>query len=319
MLAPARMVRILAGQDVGARAAARRERGTLRDNRVSQGTLNRYKHAVAVFEDFRVLVGLPFADDTETLDGQLCNFIEHLWEEGESRGIASDLVCASQHFLMRRRCFAGAWSLLSTWQRMELPDRAAPLPQSVAIAMAGLAWRHKHFDMSALLLLGFDAFLRTGELFSIKRCHVSVGTSSQGLVALPLTKSGRRQGAQEMVTVSDKLTNRVLAAVCRGLAPDALVLQRSPASFRTLFSRYLQELGLSRFQFRPYSLRRGGATAFFLREQDVPRTLLRGRWCDLRTARIYITEGAALLAQLQLSAAEDRALQEAAAVLGVFG
>ena len=41
----------------------------------------------------------------------------------------------------------------------------------------------------------------------------------------------------------------------------------------------------------PYSLRRGGACHDYTMHGDVQRTILRGRWSALATARIYITEG----------------------------
>ena len=35
---------------------------------------------------------------------------------------------------------------------------------------------------------------------------------------------------------------------------------------------------------------------------DVLRTVQRGRWADIKTAKIYVTDGAAVMAQLRLSA-----------------
>ena len=50
-----------------------------------------------------------------------------------------------------------------------------------------------------------------------------------------------------------------------------------------------------------YSLRRGGATHWYRTFGDMLLVLYRGRREDSRTARIYVTEGLAVLGQLGLS------------------
>ena len=47
-------------------------------------------------------------------------------------------------------------------------------------------------------------------------------------------------------------------------------------------------------------LRRGGATFWFQKHQNLDRILLQGRWLAHRTARIYINEGLAMLAKTQI-------------------
>ncbi len=49
-----------------------------------------------------------------------------------------------------------------------------------------------------------------------------------------------------------------------------------------------------------YSLRRGGATHDYLTHHDVARSLFRGRWQQVSTAKLYIAEGAAQLAANRL-------------------
>ena len=70
-----------------------------------------------------------------------------------------------------------------------------------------------------------------------------------------------------------------------------------PSSFRAWWRRAIAELGLDPEIFRPYGLRRGGATEFYRRTGSLEATLFRGRWSSLRTARAYIVEGMSLLAQ----------------------
>jgi hypothetical protein len=74
------------------------------------------------------------------------------------------------------------------------------------------------------------------------------------------------------------------------------------SQFRSFFHKALHALHLQHCGFKPYSLRRGGATHDFMYHQHIQRTLMRGRWADMRTGRIYITDGSAALAAIQLPA-----------------
>ena len=53
--------------------------------------------------------------------------------------------------------------------------------------------------------------------------------------------------------------------------------------------------------FKPYSIRRGGASWHLQTVQYIERTVFRGRWSSVTAARSYIQEGLAILAQTQLS------------------
>ena len=68
--------------------------------------------------------------------------------------------------------------------------------------------------------------------------------------------------------------------------------------YRIAFSGAVTELGLNG-HFRPYSLRRGGATHHFLVGGQLDKTTDRGRWGNTRTARIYINTSLADLSQQQ--------------------
>jgi len=52
--------------------------------------------------------------------------------------------------------------------------------------------------------------------------------------------------------------------------------------------------------YKPYSLRRGGASFDYRQHGVVSRTTLRGRWNSAKTARIYIADAMAVLAAVKL-------------------
>ena len=82
-----------------------------------------------------------------------------------------------------------------------------------------------------------------------------------------------------------------------------------PSGFRDFFKTCLHELGLDNLGMQPYSIRRGGATHDYQLYSDAQRTVLRGRWSDVRTARIYVTDGAATIASMQITPASQTLMQ----------
>ena len=77
----------------------------------------------------------------------------------------------------------------------------------------------------------------------------------------------------------------------KAFCSPATSLTPSPAKWRALFNSCLEGLGIQSLGFRPYSLRRGGATYWFQRHQNLDRILLQGRWHTQKSARIYLNEG----------------------------
>ena len=70
--------------------------------------------------------------------------------------------------------------------------------------------------------------------------------------------------------------------------------------FRRRFEELLQTAGLGGLGFKPYSLRRGGATSAFRSGQPLEEVLMRGRWRHVRVARPYIVDGLATMSATQI-------------------
>ena len=62
----------------------------------------------------------------------------------------------------------------------------------------------------------------------------------------------------------------------------------------------MRKLKLEDHGFRPYSLRRGGATHWFQHHGSFDKLLVQGRWAAAKTAKIYVNEGLALLAEISI-------------------
>ena len=76
--------------------------------------------------------------------------------------------------------------------------------------------------------------------------------------------------------------------------------------FVALFQRAVKFLKLEGLNIRPYSIRRGGATHHFHLNGNMSATVVRGRWSSAKTARIYIEDGLASLAQVRLTSSQSR-------------
>ena len=284
------------------RANERASIGRLSVNRVNERTRQRYFLAAERFLAWIRTCGLPSAPSWEELEWQLTEYVEFLWEEGETKGLACDTLSGVSHFLRTRRRFPGAWQLLTVWSRLGVPNRAPPLSAHMAMALAGWGLQRGRVDFAAAIVAGFHLSLRVAEILSPAQNLITIGSNYRGGVSLPWTKISQQRGAREAISIDDPLVGWLITKALK-VSPHNKVLQMSGPAFRIMFNTGVAALGLSNVGYRPYSIRRGGATHDFLAHQDLQRSLLRGRWSQLRTAKIYVTDGAAPIQELKLTPA----------------
>lgn len=114
-----------------------------------------------------------------------------------------------------------------------------------------------------------------------------------------------------MVSFNDPWTLDFLRVVVdikkkQGLA-NVPIWNRSAQAFRKLFQQYCWRF--DQHGFRPYSLRRGGATWIFQVTGSMETALVKGRWGSARVARIYISDALSCLPNLTFSKAARATLQ----------
>ena len=293
--------RVLEANLPGDRATQRRRLGSLRSLTVQPATKRRYSTATQGFFDYLSRAGLTLPRQKTHLDDLLCDYIEHLWSSGAGRAQAADTLAGLQDLQPDlRHHLPGSWRLLKTWSINEIPARAVPFPEHVVKAMAGWAFFNGWNSFAVSLLVGYYAMLRTGEVLMLRSSNLMAqGTDKQVVVSLGMTKGGKRQGAAESVILGYEPAVLVVRR-WKQLAQPSTPLVRSSAQWRKLFNQCLKSLGLEDHMFRPYSLRRGGATFWFGKHQSLDRLLIQGRWASQRTARIYINEGLAMLTSMDL-------------------
>ena len=93
------------------------------------------------------------------------------------------------------------------------------------------------------------------------------------------------------------------------MLPGDPIVAQTPQAFRKLFYGSIRVLGLTRMEYKPYSLRRGGATHHYRVFGDINGTALRGRWANIKIARIYITDALVKLQEFDFTKSELEALK----------
>jgi len=262
--------------------------------------------------------------DPVLFDALLGEYFEHLWESGGTRGKAGNTLSASLAAypeLRRKGSLADSWYLLHAWSRVEVPNRAPPLPAKVCLAIAGFFILEGDWMGAFLVLLSFDAFLRTGELTDLQLGDLSFSRTS-GVVRLPRTKSGQRHAAFEAVVIQDPLViemwDKIKDQWPQDSSPSSYVYPGQPKRFGERFTAAIKHFNLGRLNLRLYSLRRGGATAFFRRAANMDLTLERGRWATKAAGRIYVNDGLGKEIEMLLSPYEHSLLSGAIAQLRLF-
>ena len=290
------------------RRTARAGLGRLADARIGAQASRRYRDAALRYVDYLHACRFQLPFDWDEMDLSLQDYLEHLWTDGATKGQAGDTLSGIQHLLRTRRQFPGSWRLLSVWGRLESPSRAPPMLPLVAAALAGWGLVNNEPSFAAAVLSGFHLCLRTMEALGLCSPLLTIGADGRGVVSLPWTKTSARRGARENVTIDDQYVGSLLHWAV-SLDPAGRVWPHSAKQFHSLFRRGLEELGCSHMRLSPYSLRRGGATHEYLTSGDLSLVMIRGRWSSARTARIYIEDGAAVIAEMRVPDSLRRRLE----------
>ena len=187
------------------------------------------------------------------------------------------------------------------------------------MAVAYYMWSWGQRSAAILTCLGFSSFLRTMEFVGMRRQQLTFGANLRCHLALPRTKGVSRHGGVEGVSITDPLMSQLLRKVCSGLLPGDFVVGLSASQYRILFAAAVQAVGLPS-SFKPYSLRRGGATWHFRLHGNIGLTMEVGRWANMRTARTYVNTALMELTALTvLSSPEvDQASDHFSAILAHY-
>lgn len=274
----------------------------LRDYTISQKTRARYSAAVA-----KLLPFLETQPDLRNLDGVISDWVEREWIRGEPLCHIADALSGLHHFWPEiKGHIREAWRLFRSWRRIETPSRAPPITPDIVRAFIGKAVLDDQLAFATLIAVGFHALLRTGELLTLEYRDVEINASC-GILSLRNTKSGQRSGTLESVAVRDSLTLQLLSTLIavQKQSNSQRLWPYSGQSFREAFRKHCMFFRIMHLLFKPYSLRRGGATWLLQAGVPMDAILLRGRWKNLQVGRLYLTDALALLPSLRLDRSDQ--------------
>lgn len=293
------------------RATAARQRNRagirLRDFTITEQTRQRYYTAVR-----RLLPYLEEQPDLTNLDEVICEWIELEWVKGAPLSYIADSLSGLHHYWPQlkgnlREC----WRLFKSWRRIEAPNRAPPLTAQLARAFIACAVESDQLALAVLLAIGFHGLLRTGELMALKFSNIELG-SSCAIVSLEVSKSGLRTGAREAIAIRDTMTLDLLntLAVTAPVERSTRWWTHSPQFFRSRFADLCQFFRVAHLKFKPYSLRRGGATYLLQEGLPLEGILIRGRWKSVSVARLYLEDGLSLIPSLRLPRSDQALVKQ---------
>eukprot|EP00438_Fugacium_kawagutii_P025125 Skav230798 [mRNA] locus=scaffold312:163999:164916:+ [translate_table: standard] len=273
---------------------------TLRFVGLKPRTLQSYRNALLRFFDWMELENINTPRKASQLDEILASFLEHLWLDDVNITYAGHTLSAFRRFYPQLRWkLAVSRQFFSNWKSIHVTKQAVPLPGDVAVALAGVALAADDLPLAVTMLLGFAAFLRTGEMVALHHGNVHVDELTGIIIlALPSTKTSKQR--LESVAVTDPKLASLLAWVLSHTTTEHLY-NGSPNMFRSQLRLLLAHLQLQDHCFTAYSFRRGGATHAFANGLHFDSLLVKGRWQSVKTARQYLDSGRAALVQLQFS------------------
>ena len=293
------------------------KQGRLNNQRVQAKALARYTQAVRLFCAWVISMRLCSAINFEHLDDQASEYLEHLWFNGDSKLLAGDTLSGIQHFLRRKRILSGSWELYKAWNKAEVSEQVPPIPVFVLQALLGLAWSQGELGVVAVVACAFHCFLRTGEFLLVGSHNSFINEQFIGFLNLGFTKSGKRRGATEQVSIEDPLVGYLIQSALQ-ISSNGLVFSGTSSAFRKLFDKFMAQLGLSHLNFKPYCLCRGGAVFHFSQHGKLDQTILRGRWESVRVAKLYINEGLLALTNFKFTEQEKAVLANHASLFKPF-
>jgi integrase len=288
---------------------ARLQGSTLRDAALAPATIRAYSTHYNTFliycrTDAMRLERMP----APRVDALLAGYMDHLYATGRPFHYAANTMHGVSFRHPRMRMLLGESRLrLRGWNRIRVTHSHPPMTWELAVVFAVTMARSGFHAHAVGLLLGFDCYLRVGELLRLQRRDVvqasdpRVGSVHPSMaLRLAVTKTGREQ----WVSLQDTDVARVLRAWLRHTAPSSapsdLVFPFSSSSFRRLITNTASALGLGHIPYVPHSLRHGGATADHLAGASIEQVMFRGRWKKMESARNYIQSGRALLTKLDV-------------------
>lgn len=261
-------------------------------------TLEKYTKAFQLFLDFCLYRGYKATNERD-VDRYLCMYIQHLYDSGQSFHLAACAVFGLQHKCpWMAQHLHGSKLALKGWSRSSPSVSHPPLTWELTCLLSVWMLVQGEVDAALAMVVGFDCYLRIGELLNLAVRDVAmandprIGAAYRGvMLRLAKTKTGNNQ----TVTVEGKEVSDLLQQHIRGRKPTDKVFPITKSHLYSVMRRACSAFGLGDHGYTPHSLRHGGATRHYLQGKPIGDIQFRGRWSEAKSVRTYIQSGRALL------------------------
>lgn len=198
----------------------------------------------------------------QQLDAQLGEYLNILYQEGDSLAAAGHLLSSIKRFIPEfKQSLPVATQFHRNWQRLHVSVRATPIPHMLLEAMAALCLSIDESALATLHILGFRRFLRTNEMLQLQWNHLLVLPGQRSInVVLPFSKTS--QGNPQVLRVDDPVAVALVRAYRPSASSRAVMWPFSLRQFHRTWKHLLWCVHFPAASFSPYGIGRGGATYF---------------------------------------------------------
>ena len=134
-------------------------------------------------------------------------------------------------------------------------------------------------------------------------------------INLPDTKGEKRTGITDSVSVTDAPLIRLLGRFIQMKQPGDSIIERVPQAFRRYFRQLVGGLSRNNLLLGPCSMRRGGVTSLLRGTNSLDVVVLKGRWANQRTARIYVNTSLQDIAAHSITSEAENEMSQACNLL----
>ena len=284
----------------------------LRDNAVGNLTRGRYAISLSRFLLYCTFVFLStdllFVDGQAT-DYMISEYLQFLYENNFPMNWAGVLLSAVQDkYPVLRRQINGSWRSFAAWRRLEPAQRARPIGIVVLQLLLHTLFVNateqnvlKVFVIAVHMLFIFCGLLRPSEARSLRWRDIALEVHADGSVLISIAVQGKTSGRKHIVeylSIDDGFLFVLLSALRPFFSADDFIWTFSQDFFGRFFPLLQQAANLRGYT--PYSFKRGGATAHFMRFRNYDQLCQLGRWSSITAARLYVDDSMASLTRMQV-------------------
>eukprot|EP00971_Amphidinium_carterae_P068063 1347244-Amphidinium_carterae.1 len=171
------------------------------------------------------------------------------------------------------------WRVVRAWHLALPPDFRAPVPATLALALAVWGYTREDVAFALLVVLGHHCLLRPEELRRVRYKDVHLFPKAQyhhayGMVGITAAKTRRMRAHARLqhVLLEDACLVQWVERVW-SVVPTALhshcIWDRKPEEFWAMWHQGLLALGVAHGPWKPSGLRGGGAAEHYLHNRDV--------------------------------------------------